>query len=178
MPGHPGENHMLLGDILKIVHALAPPHLAAEWDNCGLQLGDLGQKIKRIGLALDATLETVAHALNNQCDLLLVHHPLFFKPIKSINLNKPQGAIVAQAMAGQLAIIAAHTNWDSAIGGMAHPLANLLGLKACRPLSLAGRKDYKLIVFVPVGHEERLRQALFDIGAGAIGAYKDCWFQS
>lgn len=169
---------MLIKDFIKIMHRLAPPDLAANWDNSGLQLGSPDQEIRRIGLALDATVETVASARAKGCDLLLAHHPLIFHPLKNIMTDRGPGAVLKAALAGDLAIFSAHTNWDSAALGVASALAELLGLDNCRPLEPAARDFYKLVAFVPAGYENRIRRAIFEIGAGQIGDYDRCWFAS
>jgi len=169
---------MLIRDFIKIMHRLAPPDLAAAWDNSGLQIGSLDREVRSIGLALDATVETVAAALARGCDLLLAHHPLIFHPLKNIIIDHGPGAVVKAALAGDLAVFSAHTNWDSAALGVASALAELLELSRCRPLEPAARTFQKMVVFVPAGYENRLRQALFEIRAGHIGDYDRCWFAS
>jgi len=86
--------------------------------------------------------------------------------------------VVKAALAGDLAVFSAHTNWDSATLGVASALAELLELSQSRPLAPAARDFYKLVVFVPAGYENRIRQALFEVGVGKIGEYDRCWFAS
>lgn len=167
---------MLVKDLIRIMQRLAPPDLAAGWDNSGLQVGSPDQEVRRIGLCLDATVETVAAALARDCDLLLAHHPLIFHPLKNIRTDQGPGAVLKAALAGNLAVFSAHTNWDSAAQGVASALAELLGLRNCRPLEPAARDFLKLVVFVPAGYENRIRRALFEAGAGRIGDYDRCWF--
>lgn len=167
---------MLVKDFIKIIHRLAPPDLAMEWDNSGLQVGSSEAEVTKIGLALDATMATVNEALDTGCDLLFTHHPLIFKSLKSIEFESPEGAIIRRAITGNLCIFSAHTNWDAANLGVAAALADLLELEYRRPLDEAVRDFYKLVVFVPKGYEEPLREALFEAGAGEIGDYSRCWF--
>jgi len=167
---------MLVSDIVKIIHRAAPPDLALEWDNCGLQAGSLKGEVTRVGLALDATFSTVAQALAGGCQLLLTHHPLLFKPIRSLDIDSDTGSLINTALSGGLTIFAAHTNWDSAAKGVAATLGGLLELENRRPLEPAGRDFLKLVVFVPAGYENVMRRALFEAGAGGIGEYDHCWF--
>ena len=169
---------MRVKEILGIIHRFAPPDLAADWDNCGLQVGSADKSVKKIGLALDATSATVDQAVKSGCDLLLTHHPLIFKPVKNFNLDSELGLIIKKAISADLTIAAAHTNWDSSAAGVAQALADVLELEDRRPLEPAGRDFYKLVVFVPLGYETALRQALFEAGAGVVGAYDNCWFSS
>ena len=159
-----------------MLHRLAPPDLALDWDNPGLQVGDWDQPVTRIGLALDATLATVARAEAAGCDLLLTHHPLIFRPLKSLDRNSGPGAVIWAAQAAGLAVFSLHTNWDQAAGGVAGALADHLELTAERPLVPAAREFHKLVVFVPFGHEDQVKAALFEAGAGVLGDYERTWF--
>ena len=125
----------LLSEIIDILDSLAPQSLAEEWDNCGLQLGDLNWQIKKIWVALDPTLPVVEAACGQKVDLLVTHHPLIFRPLKAIEFHKPLGAIIDIATRHQLAIFAVHTNLDSVSGGLNDILARRLGLDNLKPLS-------------------------------------------
>jgi dinuclear metal center YbgI/SA1388 family protein len=167
---------MKLKDLAGLLHRLAPPDLALDWDNSGLQVGDWDKPVTRVGLALDATLDTVARAEAAACDLLLTHHPLIFQPLKSLDRHSGPGAVIWAAQAAGLAVFSLHTNWDQAAGGVAGALADHLELLAERPLALAARGFHKLAVFVPSGYEERVKAALFEAGAGVLGDYERTWF--
>ncbi|UQZ89984.1 Nif3-like dinuclear metal center hexameric protein [Deltaproteobacteria bacterium Smac51] len=169
---------MRVRDFIQIIHQLAPPDLAMEWDNSGLQVGSLTSEVKKIGLALDATSQTVSEALDSGCNLLLTHHPLIFKPLKNISTNTMNGEIIRRALAGGLSIFAAHTNWDSVSQGVAGALADLLELEDRRPLEPAARDFFKLVIYVPAGYEAEVKKAVFEAGAGTIGDYDRCWFSA
>jgi GTP cyclohydrolase I len=128
-----------LSDIIQILDKLAPPFLAEEWDNCGLQLGDVTWPVTKIWVALDPTLPVVAAACDQKVDLLITHHPLIFKPLKSIEFHTPLGAVLNLATRQNLAIFAAHTNLDSAAGGLNDIFARRIGLQDLRPL-VAGKE--------------------------------------
>jgi len=129
----------LLSDMIGILDSLAPPSLAEEWDNCGLQLGDLSWPVKKIWVALDPTLQVVEAACAQKVDLLVTHHPLIFRPLRSIEFHTPLGAVINLATRHNLAIFAAHTNLDSVTGGLNDILARRLGLKDLVPLSTGGQ---------------------------------------
>jgi len=124
-----------LSDIIDILDRLVPPQLAEEWDNSGLQLGDLNRPVRKIWVALDPTLPVVQAACDQQVDLLITHHPLIFKPLKSIEFHTPLGAVINLAIRHDLAIFAAHTNLDSVPGGLNDILALRFGLKDLKPLA-------------------------------------------
>jgi dinuclear metal center YbgI/SA1388 family protein len=167
---------MKLKGLAGLVHGLAPPDLALDWGNSGLQVGDWDQPVTRVGLALDATLDTVARAEAAGCDLLLTHHPLIFHPLKNLDRHRGPGAVIWAAQAAGLAVFALHTNWDQAAGGVAEALADHLELTAERPLVPAAREFQKLVVFVPFGYEDQVKAALFEAGAGVLGDYERTWF--
>jgi dinuclear metal center YbgI/SA1388 family protein len=118
-----------VADIVKIMNRLAPPWLAEEWDNVGLQIGDLQWPVRSIWTTLDPTLEVIKAACSEDVDLLIAHHPLFFRPIKSIDFHSPSGSIIQAASQHQLAIFSAHTNLDVVRNGVNDVLARRLGLK-------------------------------------------------
>ena len=130
-----------LSDIIGILDSLAPPSLAEEWDNCGLQLGDLSWPVKKIWVALDPTLQVVEAACARKFDLLVTHHPLIFRPLKSIEFHTPLGAVINMAPRHKRAIFAAHTNLDSVTGGLNDILSRRLGLKDLMPLATGGQVD-------------------------------------
>ena len=71
-----------------------PRSLAYNWDNVGLQIGSLNREINNVLLSLDLTLEVVKEAIKKGCELILVHHPLIFSPIKAITTDNYQGKII------------------------------------------------------------------------------------
>ena len=126
-----------VADVLRALETFAPWALAEEWDNPGLQVGDPGRAVTKIWTALDPLPEIVAKATAARCDLLLTHHPLFFHPVKSVDLSQTLMRGVATAIKSDLAIVAAHTNLDSAQNGVNFLLAEKIGLRNCRALIAA-----------------------------------------
>lgn len=167
-----------VADIMAHMAALAPPELAEEWDNCGLQVGDRRWPVERILVALDPLPEVVREACEREVDLLITHHPLLMRPLKQIDFGAATGEIIARSATHKLAICAAHTNLDAALGGLNDQLADLLGLQNRRPLTAAAGPDLaKLVIFVPAQAEAAVRRALFSAGAGEIGTYTHCAFR-
>jgi len=118
-----------VAQIIKIMEQLAPPWLAEEWDNVGLQIGDPRWPVQRIWVALDASQAVVKAACEKNVDLLITHHPLIFRPLKSIDFNTTGGSIIQVATHHQLAIFSAHTNLDIVQDGVNDVLAQRLGLQ-------------------------------------------------
>jgi dinuclear metal center YbgI/SA1388 family protein len=167
-----------VSDVLGIINSLAPFALAEEWDNAGLQVGNPSAFAGKIMVALDAGKSAVEAAVAAGCQLLLTHHPMIFRPLKKISTADPLGRLLALAISNDLAIIALHTNFDIAEGGVNDLLAERLGVCGCKPLKVTVVEELvKLSVFVPKGHEEEVMNAIFRF-SGFIGNYSDCSFQT
>ncbi|NTV50476.1 MAG: Nif3-like dinuclear metal center hexameric protein [Geobacteraceae bacterium] len=163
-------------DMLGIINKIAPTSLAETWDNPGLQIGDPAAEVTRVMVALDPTPDVINSALKASIQLLVTHHPLIFKPLKSISTTTPLGASMQKAIIGGLSIVSLHTNYDIARDGLNDLLASKLGLSKCVPLRVTTTCElFKLVVFVPVDHVEQVRSALFDF-AVKQGNYRDCSF--
>lgn len=163
-------------DIVGIIDKIAPVALAESWDNPGLQVGDPAAEVTRIMVALDPTADVINSAIASSCQLLVTHHPLIFKPLKSISTATPQGNLIQTAIKGGLSVVSMHTNYDTATGGLNDLLARKIGLVACAPLQISTTRELvKLVVFVPVGHLESVRNALFPY-LQSQGNYRDCSF--
>jgi len=165
-----------VSDIVGIINKKFPFCLSEEWDNVGLQVGDPASQVQRIMVALDPLPAVLDEALGRNCQLLVTHHPLLFKPLRQVTTTSPVGQLVLRAVNGGLALLAMHTNYDIADGGLNDLLAERLGLQQLRPLKVTGQDQLvKLVVFVPDGQLELVRHALFE-HAYAIGNYRDCSF--
>lgn len=168
-----------LADLAGLMNALYPPQLAEEWDNVGLQVGDPAAEIKRILVCLDAEGSAIDEAERVGAQLILSHHPLIFKGLKRLTPTDETGRVLFRAIQQKIAVYSAHTNLDRAADGLNDWLADRLGLENCQPLERpqpAGH--YKLVVYVPRGHESEVMEALFAAGAGHIGEYDHCSFRS
>jgi dinuclear metal center YbgI/SA1388 family protein len=166
-----------ISDILGITNKIAPSHFAESWDNVGLQLGDPVRQVSRIMVALDPGAPAIGAAVQAGCQLLITHHPFIFTPLKKISTTDETGRLAIAALKNDLAIIALHTNYDIAEGGVNDLLAERLELQETLPLRVTGGEEFlKLAVFVPHGFEEQLLAALSPSMA-PLGNYRDCSFQ-
>jgi dinuclear metal center YbgI/SA1388 family protein len=164
-------------DILTLLDRLAPPSLAESWDNVGLMVGALQTETPKVALALDPTPETIRSAYQAGARVLVTHHPLIFRPLTRLDLADPTASAAALALELNVTVLAAHTNLDQAPDGVSWVLARALELESIEVLDPAAPNDHsKLVVFVPIGYERQVREALFQAGAGRIGAYSGCSF--
>lgn len=165
--------------ICEAIELLAPKHLAEEWDNCGLQVGNFQNEVKRVLIALDVTPEIIQQGKKQNVQMIIAHHPLIFKPLKSICTDTVLGGTISEAIKNDIAIYVAHTNLDIAQEGINHLLACKLDLQQTELLSASYQENMmKIVVFVPMGSEDTVRNAMAEAGAGWIGNYSHCFFQA
>ena len=164
-----------VNDICEVMEKLAPQKLAEDWDNVGLMLGSNDWPVGKVMLALDLTEEVASQAYAQKADIIITHHPFFFSPIKKLVCNEGKIALVYELIRNKIAVYSAHTNLDSAKGGVNDVLAALLGLRQTEILKpVFCDKYYKLVVFVPLTHVDEVLSALSRAGVGRIGNYADC----
>ncbi len=165
-------------EIQDAVEGIAPASLAADWDNVGLQVGDPNAESSRVLVALTPLPEVFDEAEEIEADFLLFHHPLVFRPLKSVDVSSFPGGLVARAIRGNIAVHAAHTNYDAAPGGVSVALAETLGLSGPLRVVVPQGSTKKIVVFVPAEYADGLAEALSSTGAGTIGDYTRCTFRS
>ena len=165
-------------DILKEIEKLAPLPLQDGFDNSGVQVGNVNQIATGALLCLDITEAVVDEAVELGYNLIIAHHPLAFKPFKSLTGANYIERCLMQACKHDLVLYAAHTNLDNAAGGLNYKLAELLGLQNVHILSPKKGNLLKLVTFVPEESADMVRTALFNAGAGGIGNYDSCSFNT
>lgn len=134
----------------------ASPKLAEKWDHVGLQIGNPDRPINRLMTTLDVRPEVVDEAIAKKVDFIFAHHPIMFHPAKDLDTRNPQNEMYARLLANNITVYAAHTNLDTANGGMNDWLADQLQLAELKPLLSAGTD--------PVTNEP--------VGMGRIGVLK------
>lgn len=168
-----------LNKIIQIIEALAPEKLAEDWDNVGLQVGSRQQRINRILLTLDITVDVVDEAVKKKVDLIIAHHPFIFNGLKTLSTDFEKGQIIEQLIKNEVAVYVAHTNLDKAAKGLNHYLAEMIGLESIKTLEPSNPAAYyKLVVFTPVEASQKIIEVLGKNGAGAIGDYDYCTYRS
>lgn len=172
---------MKIHDATETLEAIAPLSLAQDWDNVGLLLGDDQAALERILLAVDVTDTVVAEARKMKADLIVGYHPLIWEPLKRITAQG-SSARIHTLLKAQIGVYSLHTALDVASGGVNDVLAEGLGIKNPEPIGdfvdNPGGPHYKLVTFVPRDNVEALAEALYKAGAGHIGNYSHCGFQT
>jgi dinuclear metal center YbgI/SA1388 family protein len=168
-----------VADLLVAIDQIAPFRLAESWDNVGLLVGDPDSDCQRVLVALEVTPEVIDEAIARDTQAIVAHHPLIFRPLKSIADTTPQTRMLARLQRANIALIAAHTNWDSVPDGTNGEIADRLHLINRTFLAPASpERSFKYAVFVPTSHIAQIIDAIHAAGAGVIGNYTHCTFRS
>jgi dinuclear metal center YbgI/SA1388 family protein len=167
---------MKLKEICAYLDELVPLSFQEGYDNSGLQVGMPDKEISSALLTLDISEEVMDEALKYGCDIIISHHPLIFSGIKSFTGKNNTERVIRGAVKQDIAIYSAHTNLDAVDFGVSRKMARKLNLMNVRVLEPLKDRLIKLVTFVPESHLEKVREALFDAGAGVIGKYDRCGF--
>ncbi len=165
-------------DVIDRMEHIAPPHLAVPGDPAGLHAGDPGREVRSLLLTVDAGLAVVEEAVRVGAEMIVAHHPRFYRGLSTLAETDINGRRAAAIARSGVVLYSAHTCLDLAPGGTNDALADIVGLRSPRPVTVERRERLiKLVVFVPTSHLEFVRAAVCDAGAGAIGDYSDCTFR-
>ncbi len=165
---------MRIKDIIQSIEQLAPVPLQEDYDNSGVQVGDVNREATGAILAIDVTENVIDEAISLGCNLIISHHPLIFRPFKSLIGRNYIERCILKAIKNDIVIYAAHTNLDNAQGGVNYKLAEMLELENVKVLKPISNSLLKFVTTVPLQHAESVRNALFNAGAGHIGNYDSC----
>lgn len=169
---------MKIKDIIGAIEVFAAPELQEDYDNCGLITGNVQMECTGVLCTLDVTVAVVKEAVANNCNLIVAHHPIIFKGLKKINGKNYIEQVIIEAIKADVFIYAAHTNLDNVLLGVSGKMAAKLGLKNIKILAPKYKILRRLITFAPVDKAEKVRKAVFAAGAGHIGNYSECSFNS
>ncbi len=167
----------MIKDFIKFFENIVPKGAAWEKDNVGLQFGNPNDPIKNILVCLELNPQALKFAINNNCNFIITHHPFIFTPLKNINYNTESGKIIIEAIKNNITVYSAHTNLDFSKGGVSFQLAKKLKLTELKFLTNAENTRFKVSVFVPNEHVEKVSEAIFEAGGGIIGDYNKCSYR-
>lgn len=165
---------MKVKDIAQLLEESLPLHWQESYDNAGLAVGDPEAEVATVLVALDATEEVVEEAIEMGAQMVITHHPIIFQPLRKLTCTTPQQRTIAKAIAGGVALYAAHTNLDSAPSeGISHLLGRKLGLKEEALLEPSAKEQGVGIGIVgtlpePVASEAFLRRIQSELGVRAL----------
>ena len=163
-------------DIISSLEQVAPLAYQESYDNAGLVVGDPQAPVDKLLICLDVTEAILEEAKAGNCQLIIAHHPLIFKPIRRLSVHNRVERCLIHALRDNIAIYVIHTNLDNVAQGVNKRLAHLLELRAPTILSPKAGMRLKLTTFVPPTALEKVLAALHEAGAGQLGNYTHCSF--
>jgi dinuclear metal center YbgI/SA1388 family protein len=166
-----------VAEVVQLMGELAPARLAEDWDNVGLQVGDLSQEVENVLLALDFNQQVLAEAVEKDCQLIITHHPFIFNGIKSVDAQNESGKLIYKLIKNNISLFSAHTNLDIADDGLNDYLIEKLDVENISILKTTDSQNYhKLVTFIPEDSFEEVRDALYAKGAGEYKNYSHSGF--
>ena len=179
----PKFHPMQIQELTAYLETLAPLSLQESYDNSGLIIGHSSTEITKALICLDVTEEVMKEAIQQGCNLIIAHHPLIFSGIKKINGKNYTERLIILAIQHQIAIYAIHTNLDNVMRGVNFKIGEVLGLQDLKILEPKIGILKQLITYVPDNLTDsgenavlKVRNALWEAGAGKIGNYSSCSF--
>ncbi|WP_411274106.1 Nif3-like dinuclear metal center hexameric protein [Daejeonella sp.] len=169
---------MKLSELTNFLETLAPLAFQEDFDNAGLIVGDPEMELSGALISLDCTEAVIDEAIANGYNLVISHHPIVFRGLKKFNGRSYVERVVIKAIKNDIALYAIHTNFDNVLEGVNKKICDKLGL--LNPTILKSKEGAlkKLVTFCPDTDAEKVRNALFDAGAGWIGNYSECSYNS
>jgi len=169
---------MIIKEILSILEEMAPLAYAEDFDNVGLLVGDANAKATGVLVCHDALENVIDEAIAKKCNLVVCFHPILFSGLKKITGKNYVERAVIKAIKNDIAIYAVHTALDNHQNGVNKIFCDALGLTNTKVLVQKQNFIQKLVTYTIPENAEKLRNALFEAGAGKIGNYEDCSFNS
>ena len=164
-----------VGDAVFALDRLYPPDTAEDWDSVGLACGERSDAVRRVLFAVDPLPAVIDEALAWDADLLVTHHPLLLKGVRSVATDTWKGRALHRLIQGGCGLYNAHTNADIASGGVNDAFAECLGLGELSPLRAWPQEPTdKVVTFVPPSHAGAVIDAMTAAGAGTLGDYQRC----
>src|SRR5690625_4210262 len=120
--------------IFKAMECWAPKNFAYEWDNVGLQIGSTTDITQGVLISLDVNDAVVEEAIEKNINMIIAHHPLLFKPLKTIDFTTVKGKLIQKLIKNDITVYASHTNLDITEGGVNDLLSEKLALQNVKPL--------------------------------------------
>ncbi len=169
---------MKIKEVISILEELAPLSYSEDFDNTGLLVGNRNTEVSGILVTLDTLESIVDEAIQNKCNLIVSFHPIVFSGLKKITGKTYIERVIIKAIQNNIAIFAIHTALDNCWNGVNAMLCEKLSLINRRILLPKNNTIQKLSTYVPVKNAEKVRKALFKAGAGQLGNYSNCSFNT
>lgn len=167
---------MKASEIINFLEEWAPPSLQESYDNSGLIVGEGNTEVTGVLISLDCIESTLDEAISTGCNMVIAHHPIVFGGLKRFNGSNYVERTVIKAIKNDVLIYAIHTNLDNVQTGVNRMIGKKLDLQNLKILQPKKGLLKKVVTFCPTDHAEKVRNAMFEAGAGKIGEYDSCSF--
>ena len=169
---------MKIKEILAVLEEMAPLAYAESFDNVGLLVGNKEGNCSGVLVCHDALEAVIDEAIAKKCNLVVCFHPILFSGLKKITGKNYVERSIIKAIKNDIAIYAIHTALDNHKNGVNKIFCDALGLINTKILIPKLNFIQKLVTFSTPENAEKIRTALFQAGAGTIGNYENCSFNS
>lgn len=164
-------------DIIQYLENIAPPAYQEGYDNSRVITGDINKDVTNVLITLDTTEEVIKEAVTKNCNLIISHHPIVFKGLKSLTGRNYVERTVIEAIKNDIVIYALHTNLDNVFNGVNKKICDKIGLKNTSVLVPKPMTLSKLVTFIPKENTQEVLEAVHQAGAGNVGNYSHCSFR-
>ena len=169
---------MKIKEIISVLEKMAPLAYAEDFDNVGLLVGNQESEATGVLVCHDALENIIDEAITKSCNMVVCFHPILFSGLKKITGKNYVERAVIKAIKNDIAIYAVHTALDNHQEGVNKIFSDALGLVNTKILVPKQNFIRKLVTYTIPENAEEVRNALFDAGAGNIGNYENCSFNS
>lgn len=169
---------MKIKQIIAVLEEMAPLAYAEDFDNVGLLVGDQEAEATGILVCHDALENIIGEAITKKCNMIVCFHPILFSGLKKITAKNYVERAIIKAIKNDIAIYAVHTALDNHQDGVNKIFSDALGLVNTKILIPKENFIRKLVTYTIPENAKQVRNALFDAGAGNIGNYENCSFNS
>ncbi len=169
---------MKINQIIAVLEEMAPLSYAEDFDNVGLLVGNQETEATGVLICHDALENVIDEAIRENCNLVVCFHPILFSGLKKITGKNYVERAVLKAIKNDIAIFAVHTALDNHQEGVNKIFCSVLGLTDTKILIPKQSFIKKLVTYTVPENAEKVRNAMFNAGAGKIGNYEDCSFNS
>lgn len=167
-----------LKNVIDYFESIAPLSIQEDYDNSGLLTGSNDLEIQSAIICLDCTEAVVDEAISKNINLIISHHPVIFRGLKKLIGNTTTEKILIKAIKNNIGLYSLHTNLDMIFEGVNHIAAEKIGLTNLNILKPQKQLLRKLVTYIPADKAEEVRNAIFEAGAGHIGNYDCCGFNT
>lgn len=169
---------MKIKEVISVIETMAPLAYAEDFDNVGLLTGNPEDETTGILVCHDALENVIDEAISKKCNMVVCFHPILFSGLKKITGKNYVERAVLKAIKNDIAIYAVHTALDNHLNGVNKIFCDALGLQNTKILVPKENFIQKLVTYTIPENHQKLRNALFDAGAGNIGNYENCSFNT